>query len=109
MTDNGEAIIRTIRAHFAQGDGVSVSQLWIDVEMGVGTATGQGSDPQLMLQTSGWRIDLEQRTMAFHRPARCAAASRDLASVGWAFDWVFRVSISDPVPLSLIGAYMEAQ
>lgn len=111
MTDNGEAIIRTIQGkHFAQGDGVSVSQLWIDVEMGVGTATGQGSDPQLMLQTSKdggstWSNELWHSIGPQGVRQRRAIWRR----LGWAFDWVFRVSISDPVPLRLIGAYMEAQ
>ena len=110
LTDNGEAIIRTIQGkHIADGGGLSVAEMWIDVEMGVGTATGQGSDPQLMLQTSKdggstWSNELwhsigpqgvRQRRAIFRR-------------LGWGFDWVFRVSLSDPVRLSLVGAYMIA-
>jgi hypothetical protein len=110
-TDNGQTIRRSIIGrHIFQGDPMSVSEMWIDVEMGVGLPNGQGSDPQMMLRTSKdgghtWSNELwsgfgpqgvNQRRAVFRR-------------LGRARDWLFEVSIADPVKPVIIGAFMEAQ
>jgi hypothetical protein len=109
-TDNGQTIRRSIIGrHIFQGDPMSVSEMWIDVEMGVGLPNGQGSDPQMMLRTSKdgghtWSNELwsgfgpqgvNQRRAVFRR-------------LGRARDWLFEVSIADPVKPVIIGAFMEA-
>jgi hypothetical protein len=111
FTDNGQTIRRKIIGrHIFQGDPMSVSEMWIDVEMGVGLANGQGSNPQMMLRTSKdgghtWSNELwsgfgpqgvYQRRAVFRR-------------LGRARDRLFELSISDPVKPIFIGAFMEAQ
>jgi hypothetical protein len=110
-TDNGQTIRREIVGrHIFRGDPMSVSEMWIDMEMGVGNVTAPGNDPQVMLQTSKdgghtWSNELwhsigpqgvYQRRAVFRR-------------LGRARDWLFRVAISDPVKPVIVGAFMEAQ
>lgn len=84
-------------------------RLELDVESGVGLETGQGNDPQIMLEISRdggrtfgslqkWRalgqIGAYLQRMIWHR-------------LGRAYDWVFRVTISDPVRRTIIAAHAE--
>lgn len=109
-TDNGQTIRRSIVGrHIFKGDPMSISEMWIDMEMGVGLPNGQGSNPQLMLRTSKdgghvWSNEIwsgigpqgvYQRRGVFRR-------------LGRARDWLFELSIADPVKPVFIGAFMEA-
>ena len=68
-----------------------MSQLWIDVEMGVGTATGQGSDPQLMLQTSRMADRLGATSYGIPSARKVVRQRRAIfRRLGRAFDWVFQ-------------------
>lgn len=52
-TDNGATIAREIISrHIFSDKHIGFPQLWIDAEVGVGLATGQGSNPQVMLSVS---------------------------------------------------------
>ena len=52
-TEDGQSVQRQIVGrHIFRGDPMSVSEMWIDMEMGVGTVTGTGENPQLRLRTS---------------------------------------------------------
>ena len=109
-TDNGQTIRRSIVGrHIFKGDPMSISEMWIDMEMGVGLPNGQGSNPMLMLRTSKdgghvWSNEVwsgigpqgvYQRRGVFRR-------------LGRARDWLFELSIADPVKPVFIGAFMEA-
>jgi hypothetical protein len=107
-TDNG-AILPAIRQapHYSTGDNTWMifDRFWVDIETGVGLATGQGSDPMVMISWSddgGHTFPNEVWVSAgkigeYRRRAilRRAGKSRDR---------VWRVTITDPVKRILIGA-----
>lgn len=109
-TEAGESVQRQIVGrHIFQGDPMSVSEMWIDVEMGVGTVSGAGENPQLRLRTSKdgghtWSNEL-WAPIGRQGVYQSRAVFRRL---GRARDWLFEISLTDPVKASFIGAFMEA-
>lgn len=109
-SDNGEEINRErITPHYDQEKAlVTHAQFELDMETGVGTQSGQGSDPQVMLQYS----DDGGRTYS-------AELWRDLGKVGayrtrvkWnklgrSRDRVYRIRITDPVFVQINEAYLN--
>lgn len=109
-TDNGQTIRRSIIGrHVFQGDPMSVSEMWIDMEMGVGLANGQGSDPRLMLRTSkdGGHVWSNELWAGFG-PQGVYQRRAVFRRLGRARDWLFELSCSDAVKTVFIGAFMEA-
>lgn len=109
-TDNGQTIRRSIIGkHIFQGDPMSVSEMWIDMEMGVGVQNGQGSNPQLMLRTSkdGGHVWSNELWSGFG-PTGVYQRRAVFRRLGRARDWLFELSCSDPVKTVFIGAFMEA-
>jgi len=108
-TDNGETIVRKIIGkHVFDQNPFGVSQLWIDMEMGVGRPNGQGSNPQIMLRTSkdgghSWSNQLFSGFGAQGVYQRRAIWRR----LGTAIDWLFEVSVTDPVNTVFIGAFLD--
>jgi len=100
LTDNGTAIAREIISrHIFNGNArVNINQLYVDMQVGVGTATGQGVNPQVMLSISknngaSWGAEL-WRTIG--------ATGKYLNRVVWrrlgvARDWLFKLRVTDPV------------
>jgi hypothetical protein len=79
-------------------------------EQGVGLSTGQGSDPQVMLQFSDdggrtWSTEKWRGLGRIGEFKRRACWNR----LGQARDRIYRFSISDPVPRTLILATTEAR
>ena len=109
-TEDGQSVQRQIVGrHIFRGDPMSVSEMWIDMEMGVGTVTGTGENPQLRLRTSKdgghtWSNEL-WCPIGKQGVYQSRAVFRRL---GWARDWLFEVSLTDPVKANFIGAFMEA-
>jgi hypothetical protein len=112
FTDNGDPIAR-IRSCPHVHDNRRRLVFWsleLDMETGVGLATGQGEDPQAMLQMSNdggrtwgnelWRsfgrIGEYLKRVIWHRLGR----SRDR---------VFRVTITDPVKVVILGAVANVE
>lgn len=89
---------------------IEVNSVTLDFEPGVGLATGQGSDPQVMLQ---WSRDGGKTWSGEHwRSLGAIGANRWRAKwnrLGTAYVWCFRFRISDPVKVVLINADAEAQ
>lgn len=111
-TDNGEPIAREIIGrHFFKGDEmVKVSKLYVDMETGVGLATGQGSNPQAMLQVS---VD-NGHTWGNELWANIGAIGKYLTRVVWrrlgiAADWTFKIRISDPVKVVITFAALKVR
>lgn len=108
-TDNGTTIQRSITSrHVTDEEYVGVGRIILDIEPGVGLATGQGSDPQIMLEVSkdGGHTYGQQIWRSFgaigdfvHR----AVWNR----VGVSKDHVYRFSISDPIKIVILGAYLD--
>lgn len=110
-TDDGAAIERIRTAPHLADDlkRVLVAALQVDFEPGVGLATGQGSDPQAMLQ---WSND-GGFTWSSEAWASIGQIGEHKARARWrrlgaARDRVFRVTISDPVKVAIVGASIEA-
>ena len=83
-----------------------VPRLELDMEVGVGLTSGQGSSPQAMLQ---WSKDGGQ-TWSLLQPWRSMGAiGQYLTRLRWlglgqAYQWIFRLVVTDPVKRVLIAA-----
>lgn len=110
-TDNGDEIaLELVSSHVISEDkNVSHWSLELLMDSGVGLATGQGSDPQAMLQVSRDG----GHTFGTERWADIGAVGEYTKRVRWrrlgkARDAVYKVRITDPVPRRIIGANLMA-
>lgn len=103
-TDNGTPIKRQLvtRHVHAAGNELSVDELFIDMATGVGLQTGQGSNPQIMLQVS------RNNGNTFGKEKwKSIGAVGKYTRVRWlqlgsAEDFVFQFTMTDPVPFTII-------
>ncbi len=109
--DDGDAIIREMRLPPLNGQGrrVFVDELYLDFDGGTGLATGQGSDPQAMLDwtTDGghsWSNELWETIGAVGEYGRRVTWRR----LGAEYERTFRIRVSDPVKTVIKGAYLRA-
>lgn len=111
-TDNGEVITRLRRGPVFsdKNNRIFFNRLEILFEAGVGLITGQGSNPQAMLRWSddgGYTWSNERWT------AIGAIGQRRWRAVwnqlGGSFARVFEVSVSDPVPITIMDAYADIE
>ena len=107
--DNGASRpVEIISRHvFQRGERITISELQVMFEAGVGLATGQGSNPQVSLQVSRdggftygnemWRsigaIGSYLARSVWHR-------------LGMAEDWIFKLRVTDPVKVVITGSAM---
>jgi hypothetical protein len=112
LTDDGATITRQRRAPHLSNNGnrLEVHALEVDMETGVGLATGKGSDPKAMLRISRdgghtWGNEL-QIGMGKQGDHKHRARWRRL---GLARNFVFEVTVTDPVPVTMISALLEAE
>lgn len=110
LTDNGTAIAREIigKHFFKDGDRQPISELFVDMETGVGLVSGQGSNPQAMLQISKdgghtWGNELWTSIGAIGKYAARVAWRR----LGIARSWTFKVRISDPIKVVITYAAVK--
>jgi hypothetical protein len=108
--DNGSAIARErIYTHLSdEGRRVRYNKLRIGFETGVGLQTGQGSDPQVLLQLSKDGA----RTFSDSYSASLGAVGQYRSSVefrrlGIAEQMTFKIRVTDPVKVAIIGSYLE--
>jgi hypothetical protein len=115
--NNGEVIINerifgpiTSRDLGVGGDNALMSRIWLNLETGTGLATGQGSNPQLMVSVStdgGDSFTNEQDVLAGRTGEGDTKVSYDYLKY---FKSLFiKVRCSDPVFLSLYGADIEVK
>lgn len=108
-TDDGQTIARElITRHQSTGNYSFLSKLWFEVEAGVGLLTGQGSNPQIMMQYSKdgghtWSNEVWADLGEIGEYGTRATFRR----LGRARDWVFRFRVTDPVKTVFIGAWGE--
>ncbi len=106
-TDDGEPIEREwISRHQGVGDYSTLSQLWIEMESGVGLISGQGSTPQLMMSISRdgghtYGAEVVRDFGAIGEYKYRAVFNR----IGRARDWLFKFRISDPVKTVFVAAW----
>jgi len=109
-TDNGTAIVREWETKhvFHDLDRLSVYEFQVEFEPGVGLVTGQGSDPQAMLQISRdggatWGAELWSSIGMMGAYIKRVIWRR----LGRARDFVFRVRVSDPVKVVIVNALLK--
>ena len=111
-TDHGQAIQRLAVAppmHDSR-QRLTINSLELDMESGVGVSTGQGSNPQARLDWS----DDGGETWSNEHWAEIGQVGRYLTRVIWrrlgsARQRHFRMTITDPVPVIIMGAYVETE
>lgn len=108
-TDNGTSIAREIitRHLFAGNKRMTIDELYVDCEVGVGLASGQGSAPKIMLQISKdngktWGAEM-WKSLGAMGEYRTRVVWRRL---GEAYDWLFKLRVSDPV--KVVFTYTDA-
>lgn len=113
MTDNGASIERSVTSETIASpdmDRLTVDKFRVDIEVGVGVATGQGSNPQMGLEVSRdngktWGAQV-WTTMGKIGEYALRAEWRRL---GTAFNYVFRITVTDPVPFVLVSACINPE
>lgn len=110
--DDGKTILRkrTSPHIVSQGHDIRHASFELDVECGVGLASGQGSDPQIMLRAydNGGRTPREERW----RTAGKLGAYRTRVKwmrLGHGVDRVYEIKMSDPVRWTILGARVEVE
>lgn len=107
-TDNGDHIerVRTSQYLHKSGNNVFIHELEIEFEHGVGLTTGQGSDPQVMLQVSkdGGKTWSNELWRTLGKKGEYGSRARWF-NLGRAREWTFRLKVTDPVKVVVIGAY----
>lgn len=108
-TDDGTTIVREVVCkHVKSGDFLRIAQLWLEMESGVGLQTGQGSDPQVMLQISRdggktWGAEVWRTFGAVGEYLTRAVWNR----LGRAREWSFKFRVTDPVKTVFIGGWAK--
>jgi hypothetical protein len=108
--NNGETLPFEVTTKHIWNDDkfIGISQLQVDIQAGVGLATGQGSDPQMMLSVSkdggNSFTDVSWESMGKVGKYTQRAVWGNLGS---AQDWVLRLRITDPVKRVITGASAE--
>jgi hypothetical protein len=106
-TDDGATIVREfVSRHQASGDYSHISQLWLEMEAGVGLQLGQGTTPQLMMQISRdggheWGAEVWREIGAVGKYKARAVFNR----LGRARDWLFKFRVTDPVKTVFVAAW----
>lgn len=111
-SDNGQPSIVTVAGrHLTKNRELLIlRELEIDMEHGAGLANGQGSDPQMEISISrdGGHNFLSRGSRAIGRLGEYMTRTR-VTRLGQGRDFVFKISISDPIPVKIIGAYVRAE
>jgi hypothetical protein len=105
--ENGDSYpMEVVSKHLmAQYNYLTVDKLFLDFEAGVGLATGQGSDPQVMLQVSrdGGRTWGAEQWRSIGKVGEYKARA-EWRGLGTCRDFVFKIRVSDPVKRVLVNA-----
>lgn len=107
-TENGETLAVELTSdsiRMPDGERFPVECFRLDMETGVGLATGQGSDPQVMLQVSrdGGHTWGEEQWRSAGRTGEYGRRV-EWRALGSAAAWAFRVRMSDPVKRVFLSA-----
>lgn len=109
-TDNGFPIeLELIGRHLAENnDRITCDSIQLNLEGGIGLSTGQGSDPQIMMQISkdGGHTYGVERWVSMGKIGEYAIRAH-WHRLGLARDWVFKFKITDPVKRVIFGATLE--
>jgi hypothetical protein len=116
-SDNGAPIRAVRRAPYLFAGKSPANLPWvlhhtlqIDCEMGVGLASGPGSDPMLILRWSddGGATWTFERTATLGKIGERRARARFLR-LGRSRSRIYEASITDPVIRTILGGYVESE
>lgn len=111
-TDDGDAIMRLRSCPVVQQNQYRVffTSLQIDIQAGVGTPTGQSARPRIMLRYSddSGHTWTNRRTVTMGLTGEYGMRAR-FNQLGAGRNRVFEMSVSDPVPVVVLGAYADVQ
>lgn len=111
LTDNGDPIEREMVSETvteADLGRISVNRMRLDMEVGDGTANGQGENPQIMLQVSRdngktWGAEMWRDI----GPLGSYGTSVSWARLGTARNFVFKLRVTDPVKTVFTNAIVN--
>jgi len=107
FTDNGQVIKRQVRTRHVRQDGniFGVSELYLDIEVGVGLQSGQGSDPKMMIQVSkdGGKTFGVERMVSMGKVGQYRSPRLITRRWGQARDFVWQFTVTDPVSFMITG------
>lgn len=108
-TDDGEAILRIRAAQtiVEKLNDLAMGALIVHLEAGVGTSTGQGQKPRMMMRKSkdGGHTWGPRRTVSMGRIGQYGYGAR-FNRPGNGRQVVYELSVTDPVKAVLLGAYL---
>ncbi len=111
-SDDGAEIRRTRltqRLGFA-GRSIVIDELWLDFATGVGIdGLGQGTDPLVMLRVSGDGVSFGSEITCRLGAIGEYDTQVRFFGLGLGRDWVFEISVSDPVITGLMGGEIVAR
>lgn len=111
-SDNGTASVLSITGKHLTNDRelLVVHDIEIDMEHGVGLQSGQGSNPQLMFSVSknGGHTFGAVRNVDIGAVGDYTTRTR-ISRLGQCRDFVFKLSISDPIKRAITGVYLRAE
>lgn len=111
-TDDGGPLLRLRRSATTEGMQARMfyASLQVDMETGVGSSNGQGSDPQLMLRYSsdGGHTWSNQKTASIGKIGEYGARAK-FNRLGSGRNRLWEISLSDPVKFSVFGAVVEGE
>ena len=108
-TDNGVPIVRQVCSKHIVGSGntITISELCLDMQLGVGLEIGQGSNPQISVETSkdGGNTYGTPRLTSIGKVGQYRSPRAYWKRFGKSKDFVFRFTMTDPVQFVIAQAY----
>jgi hypothetical protein len=109
--DDSDPLVMSISSKgiFNNAQWMTIAELDIELETGAGATTGQGSDPQIMLEVSKdsghtWG---NPRWVSMGMTGEYKKLVR-WPRIGRSYNFAFRITISDPIKRCIIGAWVTA-
>jgi hypothetical protein len=106
-TDNGVAIKRQVTSRHIRdgGNDFEISDVFLDMETGVGLQAGQGSDPQISMEKSkdNGQTFGQPRFRSLGKAGQYLSPRVHWDRNGTARDFVFRFTVTDPVKFVITG------
>lgn len=108
-----EHLIRRVRRaphQAALGQRLYINRFTLDLQPGVGAVVGQGQDPQVLLRWSrnGGSTWTQWVSMSAGKLGEYYKRVY-MTRIGQARDWVFEISVSDPVAWQIMAAILDAE
>ena len=107
FTDNGLPVKRQFTSRHINmgGNRFAIDELYLDIETGVGIQSGQGSNPQIMLQVSkdGGRTFGTERWKPIGLVGQYKSPRVMWNRLGASQDFVFQWTLTDPVKFVVVG------